>query len=116
MHLSGSVTHVSFAYRELGATRERINLNHVYCCYMMITGDDDARENLIEEYYDRLTLGDSKSAVAVQKEIDWHRDILSGAAVNMDAYPLFHPIDFIRWFPGYSGKYAEIKAKVTAAL
>ncbi|MBQ6663023.1 MAG: hypothetical protein IJM69_05730 [Firmicutes bacterium] len=105
-----------FAYRELGATRERINLNHVYCCYMMITGNDDARENLIEEYYDRLTLGDSKSAVAVQKEIDWHRDLLAGVDVNMDAHPLFHPIDFIRWFPGYSGKYAEIKAKVTAAL
>ena len=101
-----------FAAREVAITKERLNLNSIYACCTLIHGSQEDRDNLIEEYYDKINLGNKGRGAAIQRELDWHRAMLAGEPVDVKAHPLFHPVDFLKAFPEYQRMVREIQERI----
>ncbi len=102
----------NFNYKEAAITNERLNLNDLLFCFLMLHGRPESKKEMIREYYNKLTVGESARGQLIQQELDWHKDMLEGKKVDLNAHPLLKPAAFLKHFSSYQERKKEIEERV----
>ena len=106
----------NFPYRKLTVTRMKLNLNDIYMCYLLRHGTEKELTEMIEVYYNRVSAGAKGAGAKLQKELSWRADLVSGEEVNIKAFPLFRPVEFLKYFPEYQSNVAKLNKLIEGEL
>ena len=102
----------NFPYRKLAITRMKLNLNDIYMCYLLRHGTDEEKEEMVEGYYEKVSTGAKGAGAKLQKELEWRSDMVSGEEVDINAFPLFRPVEFLKYFPEYQSNVAKLTKEI----
>ena len=102
----------NFPYRKLAITRMKLNLNDIYMCYLLRHGTDEEKEEMVEGYYEKVSTGAKGAGAKLQKELEWRSDLVSGEEVDINAFPLFRPVEFLKYFPEYQSNVAKLTKEI----